>query len=334
MFVLAKMCFFLLFCFGTASCGEPSILRLLEMAESQPVVLHARLIDQTGAPLSGISVAAKVWSMTAGGSFYDKRDLGLFTTGADGTLHISGAKAGYLLVSVKDNAYFLGDARWASRDTSGLIVRYSMNGSDRYWSVYGTQDEPVIITVWKKEGPQALVSISGEVRMEYTGADFGIDLARGQIVKEGGDLRVNIEVEADVEKRKAQSDSLGFFPYKVTVTVPDGGLSPYLGFEDSQWFEGLMGIPDTAYDVHKLDGPTRNSDKGTMGVPFMGFVSLRKGSLLGRVQFYIGMEPFYRSDRGRVVVRFTEGLLNPSGSRSLEVDQAKLTKCRLSIAEK
>lgn len=317
---------------GAVSGADSTILQLLQQAEMQPIELHARFVDQSGAPLAGVRVQADIWCQVPGGQLYNRKDLGVRDLDADGRLHIDGETGGYLHLALADDRYALGDARRKPREAQGIVVRYSLNGSELHWLEHGSAERPTTIPAWKREGAQPLISLAGDVRFPYAGKPFGIDLVSGRIVDEGGDLRVTIDAAADEGVRKASVDHLGFFPYRVTVTSVDGGFAPYLGREGSPAFEGLMGIVAPDFPVVVLDGPTRPSDRGTRGVPFMGFVRLRSGRLTGRLSLYIGMEAYYRVEQGRVVVRIQEALLNPTGSRSLESDPAQLTKLKLTDA--
>ena len=326
--------FCLLLVISGVSCAELTIPQLQRLSEIQPIELHARFVDQLGVPLAGVQVHANIWCREPGGMLYNEKDLGVRGLNADGYLHIDGEMGGYLRLAIDDDRYFLGDIRRKPREAQGIVVRYSKNGGELFWLEHGTKEQPTTITAWKKEGGQALISVTGDMRFAYSKREFGVDLVTGKVVDDGGDLRVSIEAPEDEEIRKASADHLGVFPYKVSVVAADGGFSPYLGRESSEYFEGLMGILASDFLIRVLDGPTRTSDRGTSGVPFMGFVKLRAGKLVGRLKLYIGMEGYYRVEQGRVIVRIDEALLNASGSRSLESDPTKLSKLTLTDARK
>ncbi len=318
----------------SVSCVELTIPQLQRLSEEQLIELHARFVDQLGAPLSGIRIRANIWCREPSGSFYAEKDLGVMELDADGNLHIGGERGGYLRLSIDDDKYFLGDTRKKPREAQGILVKYSKNGSELYWLEHGTKESPTIITAWKKEGAQTLINLTGEIRSAYSGKEFGIDLVAGLIVDDGGDFRVRVSAVEDEVARRASADHLGAFPYKVSMDVANGAVAPFLGRESSEYYAGLMGITVPEFQVRSIDGPTRTVDRGTSGIPFTGFVNLRNGRILGRLKMYIGMENYYRIEQGRVIVRIDEALLNPNGSRSLELDPAKLTKLTLTDARK
>ncbi len=153
---------------------------------------------------------------------------------------------------------------------------------------------------------------------QYTGKPLHLDLIKGELVDEGGDVIIEPQMPAtDAERRKA-ANPRGIFPATFTIRVADGGL-----LESGSDLDGY----DSASGVAVSDFPKK--DLSGSIVRFRGFLRLRNGQLHGKLEMAVGAEDVGRGGQGRVVIRIENSLLNATGSRSLEIDPERLSKLTL-----
>ena len=101
----------------------------------------------------------------------------------------------------------------------------------------------------------------------------------------------------------------------------------------SSYFDAIPGVWATQFPSAILKGVSSPSYKDAKGIAFKGYIRARDGKLQGKIKLWTSMEPYWRTNNGRMMIR-VEALLNVSGSRSLEPDPAKLTKLTLTDARK
>jgi len=300
-----------------ASCVEDAWLRAYRVAENQPIECHIRFVDQDGKPASLVAVKAKIWSNDPGRELvFSKELVGRFTD-SDGKIDIKGEQGGFLRLEIKDDRYSHGDTRPGG--FPGVVIRFSKNSSTGS-AEHGTAAVPAVYPVWRKEGPQALVALSGELAVEYTGRPIEIDLVKGMVVNAGGDIVIEATMPATDEDRRKAADHRGIFPASFTARAVNGGFQA--ASEDSKGigYDYVTGVFESKFATKDL---TANI------VRFTGFASFRQGKVVGKIDFGVGAESVGRGGKGRIIIRINNSMFNVDGSRSLEVDPDQMKKLSL-----
>ena len=318
-----------------AQCAErDDLIKAFNIAEIQPIDCHVQLVDQHQQPLRRVAVKVSIWSKTIDGGTQGQRDLPITTTDENGRIHVSGENGGYLGISVLDNNYITGLYPANAHQGWTFVLRYNHNSSQG--SVrHGTLESPAVYGLWRREGPQPLISIKGDLRLPYVDQQpIRIDLVRGILVDEGGDLVVSVTMAKSEEDRKKQADSRGCFPYDSDITMVDGAVHAYGVSDDvSSFFPWTPGVTVSDFPLTMIPGQPSPNYAAAKSAAFTCYLQLRGGKYFGKATVAVGVEPYWRTDHGRVIIR-VEALLNAAGSRSLEPDPARLTKLTLTDARK
>lgn len=309
---------------------QPPLIDLLQASDSQPVECHVRFVDQDGNAVAGVPIKARMWTNGAGGSMVSTKDLAGLTTNASGVVNVGNQRGGFLRLTVDDDKYTHGF--YGPQALPGVVLRFSKvggNGSLRY----GTANDPADYYVWRKEGPQPLISLSGDLRLDYKQGEIHVDLMTGELVDVGGDVVISVQVADNESDRKVAADHRGYFPHAVSLNVIGGGLTSIDASFDTSDYDAIPGVWPKSFPTSLLEGTSSLSYPAGKDVGYTGYVRARDGRLHGKVRLSVGMERYWRSEKGRLIIR-VDALLNASGSRSLEPDAAKLTKLTLTDARK
>lgn len=294
-----------------ASCAEPTFAERWYATELQPIECHVRFVDQDGQSVAKVQIAAAIYTATPGGLREESRVLRGGVTDDAGEFHLAEERGGKLWLKVSDPRYLHGSELPGM--VGGTFLFYTRITSEGNRN-YGTVAKPAVIPVWKKEGPQPLIALNGQIAVPFTGVPLRVDLVRGCLVDEGGDLIVELQMPATDAERKAQANHLGRFPFTCSVKCVDGGLRPQSTNEY-----------DATHGIHGEDfGPIAPGKH----IQFRGLVRTRNGKVQGKMNLFIGVEDVKRGS-GRVVIRVEDALINATASRSLEVDPARLVKLKL-----
>jgi hypothetical protein len=283
-------------------------------AENQPIECWQKLIDQDGRPLSDVAVSVTIWSEKPGKEMLQEKSVKGIRTNNEGVIHIEGEKGGYLRVAVSDDRYVHGDSRPGA--FPGSVFKYSKNSGAGSID-YGTANAPGVITIWRKEGNQALIALTGEIFVPYDGKAIHVDLVNGMLVNIESDLNIEVQMPETEEARLKAADHRGIIPAKITVKV-NGGLLNIK--KDTNRYKTAVGIWEREFPVTTLTGQIVN---------FEGFLKLRDGALMGRMRLTVGLEDIGHGGQGRLGIRIDDSLINAAGSRSLEQDPTTLRKIKL-----
>jgi hypothetical protein len=300
-----------------SSCVEDARLQAYRVAENQPIECHVRFVDQDGKPASSVAVKASIWSNDPGREQVFSKDLEHRLTDPDGEIHIMGESGGFLRLEIEDDRYSHGDNRPGG--FPGVVIRFTKNSSMGS-AEHGTPEVPATYPVWRKEGPQPTISLSGELALEYTGDPIEIDVVAGAVVKSGGDIVIEPSMPKTEEGRREAADHRGIFPASFTVRAVAGGFQPAGEDVRGIGFEYAAGIYDKEFPVKELTGKI---------VRFTGFGSFRNERVFGKMEFGVGAEPIRGGKGGRVIVRINGATFNATGSRSLESDPSRVKIVRL-----
>ena len=212
-------------------------------AENQPIECWQKLIDQDGRPLSDVAVSATIWSEKPGKEIQQEKVVKGIKTNNEGIFHIEGERGGYLRVAVTDDRYVHGDSRPGA--FPGSVFKYSKNSGSGSVD-YGTVNVPGVITVWRKEGNQALIALTGEIFVPYDGKTIHVDLVKGMIVKNESDINIEVQTPETDEARLMAADHRGIIPAKITARV-NGGLLNIK--KDTNRYKTTVGIWEKEFPV-------------------------------------------------------------------------------------
>ncbi len=330
MFPCARTLLFLIATVSAMGLEQPPLLDLFRASEDQPIECHVRFIDQDGMAVAGVPIKAKIWTGNADGSIAAMKIIGGLTTDASGRVGVGNEHGGFLRLTVDDEKYTHGF--YGPQALPGVVLRFSKvggNGSLRY----GTVKDPAEYYVWHREGPQPLVSLSGELKLDYKQGEIRVDLLTGELVDAGGDFVIGVQVADSESDRKRSADHRGYFPHAVSFSVIGGGLASIDASVDSSDYDAIPGVWPRTFPTILLEGTSSLSYQAGKDVSFTGYVRARDGKVQGKVRLSVGMERYWRSENGRLVIR-VDAMLNISGSRSLEPDAARLTKLILTDARR
>jgi hypothetical protein len=330
-----RLTIIILISLGIVACAErEDRISAFNLAEIQPIECHVQLIDQDQKPLSNVPVKVEVWSRTIDGGTQGRRELPINLTDESGHINVRGERGGYLGISVVDERYITGLYPKGFAQSWSFVLRYNHNSSQGSIR-HGTAEVPAVYNVWHKEGPQPLISLTGDIRVSYVAhKPIRIDLVRGELVDDGGDLVIDIKMAETEEGRRKQADHRGIFPYDATITMTDGMAHIYEVTDDA---DGLIssapGAIVTDFPSQIILGKPNPNFPDAKSASLIGFIRLRAGKIFGKAKVIVGVEPYWRTDQGRVIVR-VDALLNINGSRSFEPDAARMVKLTLTDARK
>jgi hypothetical protein len=309
---------------------QPPLSELIRAADDQPIQCYVRFLDQDGQAVVGVPIKAHIWTYNPDRSTASAKDIVGLTTDASGLVAIENEHGSALRLTVDSDKYSHGF--YDPRVSPGVVLLFSKvggNGSLRH----GTPKVPADYFVWRKEGPQALVSLTGELRLDHLRNEICLDLVTGQLVDDGGDLVIRVQMaESEVERKKA-TDHRGYFPHEITLSVISGGLAHIDESVDLSDYAAIPGIWAKQFPDTTMEGQASLSYQDGKDVSFTGYLRARDGKIYGKIKLLAAMERYWRVENGRFVIK-VETLLNTSGSRSLEPDPAKLTKLTLTDARK
>jgi hypothetical protein len=308
------------FAAAVCSCAESPFVDGWNEREIQPVECHLRLVDQSGKPVSRAKVEAAVVIHKSGNTGAKEKPLDLITDG-DGRLDVVGEKGGALWFRIDDPA-FAGESTQANDRGGFSLSYYKIGGAPNV--DYGTMDRPRIFQVWRKEGPQPLVSLAGQIDVQYAEAPIRIDLVKGEIVDEGGDIILTIKQPLDEKGRDEAAKTLGedqrrlgIFPWSCEVSLADGG---FYEVDQDEFDRRVFGVFERSMENKKtfsFSGLGNSAD-------LLLVMSARAGKLNGKLHLKV-MSGRSR-DAGKIHITISGGLLNSTGSRSLELDPTRITK--------
>ena len=298
----------------------PDYVHLHELGEDQPIACYLQFVDQDRKPVGNTRFKCSIWSKDISGTEYGKRDLDSVVSSPQGEISIVGQRGGYLGFTVDDDRYIHYIVPQGFGGGPMLILKFSSNGVPTP-PEHGAPGKPAVIQIWKKEGAQPLIELSGDLHIPYSGEPIHIDLLTGAVVKQGGDLLIEAEMPKTDEERQRAADSRGIFPAHFTVTVLDGGFLALKG-DAAEEAKYVAGITSTEFPDTKFFGSI---------IRVTAFIKLRDGQLHGRLDLLVGAESVSKPEQGRIVVRISNTIINPTGSCSLEPDPIHKRKIKLSM---
>jgi hypothetical protein len=256
---------------------------------SKPLDFYGKVIDQLGAPITGVKVNARVglyvsFTRSGGKDFFTETD----STGRFSFVGIRGAGAGFVLKK------------------EGYIYDQRSPSSSRPNDYVPNVDKPVVFTMWKLQGAEPMVHAKVHAYVPCDGTATSYDILTGHKAADGDLVLTLTRTPVDIVRGRR-------FDWKATVELRNGG--------------GVIPINETypneapaeGYEP-KLTVEMSASMKG-WDAAFERSYYFKSGRVYGRMTVSI------QADFQPPPTSFdVEIYANPSGSRNLEFDPAKAIK--------
>jgi hypothetical protein len=286
--------------FGSGATPIPSVAGVTLTAQDQekmqkmmavfgaPIIFFGKVADQTGKPVTGANVLYSAADQYFGGS---TKYTGVSDT--DGLFSLRDAKGAGLYVEVSKDGY----ERIPNR--SYRSFGYGMPSGDAPPS----RDNPALFILRKKGVAEGLLKIDRDIVIPKDGTPVEVSLATGRAV-EHGDFRIecwadNASFDPNLNQR---------YSWRCRLSVPGGGM---LQRVDQFNFEA----PENGYAASAQIDMPQNAANWSKNFAQEYFVRL-SGNRYARMEF--------RITSGRNQFATIRSYLNPSGSRNLEFDPAKV----------
>lgn len=271
---------------------------LLGGLNHKDIEFYGKVVDQEGTPLPDVAVYASVLYNTGITSGMAKSET---KSNAQGLFSISGMKGRTLGLSLDKPGYEYDGEKGPFHFTE------LVGAKDRYTP---DQKNPVILVMWKLQGAEPMVQFDRRsFKLPADGALVRINLATGKQVTDGGDLVIETK-HALAEPGKW----LQRYPWSVSISAPGGGL-----IESTS--RRMYQAPESGYAtvLSYQETGKEESYKGQFDRRF--YVKTGTGRYARLiVDLSTQTNPQYPSTIGII------WWLNPSGSRNLEFDPAKVIK--------
>lgn len=298
-----------------------------------PIELWVELRDQNDVPLRNHDVIVNRWHWHNGN---EKEEIAM-TTDAQGRLHVKGRDHCGISV-VLDEERYLETHKFAAWFTSLLVV-----GLDREMlrTDWGTEAQPTICRVLRKEGPQPLVEVWGSVSFPYRVEEpVYLDLQKAEVTadRSRGDLAIRIAL-GDVAEPVTLSENphadpdVDYVPGSVHyphqtmwVEAVDGWIEGLP--RDFNWYRRRVhgALPDKPAALRPR--PRQEGLYGSIVEQVFMFAS-RNGQVSGKGVMHVFLTYGPEPD----VIIFYRGVINPTGSKSFELGGDPLPIRRLGLDE-
>jgi hypothetical protein len=278
------------------SSPPPTKTKLEQMREliplvNVPILFFGKLEDQFGNPVAGAEITGNV---TVYNGFAGTHEKVLATSDANGFFKLDGGRGQMLGVMPRKPGYAL-----ASLNAGG-------NYSEDSEKQHPDPNNPVVVKMWKFEGPEPLLKINQRHKFDYKDAPINFDLLTGQTVQNGGDIRIIVErVQGILSSRNRQD-------WSIKIEATDGGIMDAAGQEVVTYW-----APETGYEPYVLltfstNAPYKWAEGFTKGF----FVESRKGQIYSKLGISFGIN---RNPDDAMDITFS-GVANTNGSRNWEGD--------------
>ena len=266
-----------------------------------PIEFYGKVIDEEGAPMSGVKVIGHTGS-AMGFMAHEYRNYETQTdqSGYFSFTRIKGSHLGFEFVK------------------SGFIYKTHKKGF-QYSAMTKPEErhkpdksKPIEFTMWKIWGPEPLIDYHARrISVPTDGAAIFVNLSIGKAVESGGDIKLSA-----VWGERPSKDSI-VYDWVFQIEVMEGGLVD--GTE-----EIMFHAPNEGYVTRKEYKFTKVNNPADTALIF--YVKCRHGQSYARVQM-----SFNNSEIASVCYATLRVQMNPNGSRNLEpggetIDVRKLDK--------
>jgi hypothetical protein len=270
--------------------------RFFETPNHQRISFYGMVVDQNGQPVPGATVYITVLYNSLLGSGEDRAVL---QTNENGAFSVTGYRGRTLDIGLRKDGYdYEGDVGPFHYTT--LVPETQRHHPDK--------DQPVKFGMWKRKGAETMVKYQAiEFPLKFDGTEYRVDLLKGMVVKEGGDLFFRL---TSPQALTGQSNSSGRWTWGLEMEAVGGGFvlshqklmseAPESGYQPKL----ELGKQATAND---WDGQARGD-----------FYSFTRQKFYSKFHLYFTGNPAIFQG-----VLTISSQTNPSGSRNLEYDLAK-----------
>lgn len=227
---------------ATSKTKSEEIREGLTAMNDVPIAFYGKLEDQFGGPVVGAQVVGNtiVYNGLKAGAEHVS-----VTTDANGLFQINAGKGESLGIWPRKQGYVLATTR--------TEFKYSYMYPDHF-----TPDpkNPVVVKMWKLQGPAPLVGIDREYKLPFTGTQVLFDIVEGKVVSSGGDVEIKItRATGTLSKRLPGKWSIELRAInggliesdiqtaRITFEAPDGGYKDKyfqeMNPEDRAWYDGI-----------------------------------------------------------------------------------------------
>jgi len=257
--------------------------------EAAQIVFFGKVVDQDRLPVVGARVAYTVHHLSFTGNLPVEGPV----TDNDGRFEIQ-TRGPSITVSVSHPNFYVGDG--AERQ-----VDYASSTSGFPYSPKPTREEPTVFVLVRKGETETLVQVlSNEIHLPLDGRPVEISL---------GEASLNITVRLNSSGASLERNEFRHFDWSVALAASNGGLIERSNSLDFQ-------APEIGYRPEVVVQMITANDRWSSRINKDYFVHFTNGKY-GRFHITVSGETGF--------CRY-ESYLNPSGSRKLEVDPAKLVK--------
>ena len=262
-----------------------------------PIDFYGRLEDQFGNPVAGAQIKGDIRIYNGVQATVQH----LTTTSDDrGAFQVHGEHGEALYVVPVKEGYALA--------STGTEFKYSAMYEQHFSP---DPNNPTVVKMWKLQGAEPLVRFDKDLQFRYSGTPVRIDLLTGQLVPDGGDLKITVNRPPGIISGRNRQD------WGVQIDAVDGGLIETSMNEARVTYAAS----DTGYQPSDTQMASSNGH-GVELIQQMFFVKSRNGQVYSKVFLSIGInqqpdEPMYVEFRG---------VANANGSRNWEGDPNTMIK--------
>ena len=274
--------------------------QILATQNDIPIVFYGRVIDQFD---DGVANAAVNFSIGVYNGHESTEKRGQVMTDGNGFFKIEGYKGYNLGIMPEKAGYVL-----ATRDT---LFKYSHLETDPYVS---SSSNPTVVKMYKLQGAERLVNFNIKTYIPIDGAPIRFDLKDNKQVQSGGDLIINIQSSPEPNFQTG-------YDWKASIRMADGGI---IQNTDGLGLDKMFQAPNSGYQPEFDLSFQKGTQQWTSRFIDCFYFTTQNNQAYGKMAISIITD---RVENDAIPVSLT-GYLNPSGSRNLEIDPAKVTEAK------
>lgn len=270
-------------------------VQLVQTIYASPIEIYGRVQDQFGNPVSAAKVEYSVLDR-----FWEPGTKYTGVSDNNGLFSLTDVKGAAVSVAIWKNGY----AGIAEKSNGSFSFGVPFDAQrDRPTP---TKDKPAIFVLRKKVEADPLIVANRDIRIPKDGTPVELDLRTAKATTVGhGDLKIECWTSDNVR------DTQGHYEWRARISVPGGGLSRRTEPELA------LTAPESGYEPRVEIAMPQNAERWRRDCDGQYWVKLGNGTF-ARMRLRI-------TTAGDHFASITS-YLNPSGSRNLEYDEAKVIK--------
>ena len=266
---------------------------ILSTYNNVPIDFYGKLEDQFGSPVARAEIKGNIRVINGDRQGTDRLTT---TSDANGLFQFHGkgqdigttpSKKGYALASLNGGG------------------NYSMLAPEEE-RLHPDPNNPVLIKMWKLNGAEPLLSINQHYKLHYTPGSIYFDLLAGEVVPNGGDIRLSVNRSQGIISGQNRLD------WSVQVEAVEGGVMDTGGQERVTYVAPETGYEPSTNYVFSTNPPY----KWFGGFDQMFFIQSRNGQMYSKLRFSFDIND---SPDGFMSIDF-RGIANTNSSRNWEGD--------------